>query len=104
MLGHRAERLNAGNVEARAARITRRIAPAPRPWANRPPPRGFSRHLSIRVRPVRRRLESKELVGGFVLLQVPSFAAMLAFADRYGRILDEDVQLDLRQAEEPPQP
>lgn len=45
--------------------------------------------------------ESKEMVGGFCMLEIPSKAAMLEWAHRYATILAEDVEIDLRPAVEP---
>jgi hypothetical protein len=45
--------------------------------------------------------ESKELIGGFCLVVKNSLQEMLAFADRFAAIIDEDLEIDLRQAGEP---
>lgn len=46
-------------------------------------------------------VESKELVGGFCMLEMPTFDEMLAWVDRYGRILAEDLEIDIRPAVDP---
>jgi hypothetical protein len=42
--------------------------------------------------------ESKELIGGFAMLQMRSFDEMVVWADRYVRILGGNCQIDLRVA------
>lgn len=45
--------------------------------------------------------ESKELIGGFCLVEMPGREEMLAWAHRYATILAEDLEIDLRPAVEP---
>jgi hypothetical protein len=44
--------------------------------------------------------ETKELISGFSLLELPSKADALAWADRYGAILVEN-EIDVREVHEP---
>ncbi len=45
--------------------------------------------------------ESKELIGGFCMVQMRSRDEMLAWTDRFATILAEDVEIDLRPAVDP---
>lgn len=45
--------------------------------------------------------ESKELISGFSLLELPSKAEALAWADRYAAILGDHVEVDVREVHEP---
>jgi hypothetical protein len=45
--------------------------------------------------------ESKELIGGFCMLQMRSIEEMLAWADRYAKILGGTLEIDIRTAAEP---
>jgi hypothetical protein len=46
--------------------------------------------------------ESKELIAGFSLLDLPGRAEVIAWADRYAAILGPDSEVDIREVHEPP--
>jgi hypothetical protein len=45
--------------------------------------------------------ESKELIGGFCMLEMRSLEEVLAFADRFARVVGGNVEIDLRPVAEP---